>query len=112
MLFLKKEWKLILTRSNPLWIGLPQMMYMISYPLWAYQDTIGGSYRFSKICFPITSLQKKGVKFIWTSECEERFQEMKYLLTNAPMLKIADPNKELLVCTDSCKEGLGGFLMQ
>jgi hypothetical protein len=32
---------------------------------------------FSKIGFPITSLQKKGVKFIWTLECEERFQEMK-----------------------------------
>jgi hypothetical protein len=29
---------------------------------------------FSKICCSITSLQKKGVKFIWTSECEERFQ--------------------------------------
>jgi hypothetical protein len=25
---------------------------------------------FSKIGFPITSLQKKGVKFTWTSECE------------------------------------------
>jgi hypothetical protein len=32
---------------------------------------------FSKIGFPITSLQKKGVKFIWTSKCEEGFQEIK-----------------------------------
>jgi hypothetical protein len=38
---------------------------------------------FSNIAFLITSLQKKGAKFIWTSECEEIFQEMKYLLTNA-----------------------------
>jgi hypothetical protein len=67
---------------------------------------------FSKIGFPITFLQKKGFKFIWTSKCEERFQEMKYLLTNAPVLNIADPNKELLVCTNSCKEGLGGVFMQ
>jgi hypothetical protein len=78
---------------------------------------LAGYYRrfikgFSKIGFPITSLQKKGVKFIWTSECEERFQELKYLLTNAPVLKIADPNKDFLVCTDACKEGLGGVLMQ
>jgi hypothetical protein len=28
---------------------------------------------FSKIGFPITALQKKEVKFTWTSECEERF---------------------------------------
>jgi hypothetical protein len=67
---------------------------------------------FSKIGFPITSLQKKGVKFIWTSKCEERFQELKYLLTNAPALKIADPNKEFLVCTNACKKGLRGLLMQ
>jgi hypothetical protein len=66
----------------------------------------------SKIGFPITSLQKKGVKFIWTSECEERFQHLKYLLTNAPVLKIADPNKDFLVCIDVYKEGLGGVLMQ
>jgi hypothetical protein len=28
---------------------------------------------FSKIGYPITSLQKKGVKFLWIPECEERF---------------------------------------
>jgi hypothetical protein len=37
---------------------------------------------------------------------------MKYLLTNAPVLNIADLNKEFLVCTDACKEGLEGVLMQ
>jgi hypothetical protein len=46
---------------------------------------------FSKINFPITTLQKKGVKFLWTPKCEERFQTLKHLLTHAPMLKIADP---------------------
>jgi hypothetical protein len=67
---------------------------------------------FSKIGCPITYLHKKGVKFIWTSECEERFQQLKYLLTNAPMLNIAITNKDLLVCMDACKEGLGGAFMQ
>jgi hypothetical protein len=67
---------------------------------------------FSKIGFPITSLQKKGIEFIWTSECEERFQELKCLLTNVFVLKIADPNKDFIVCTDACKEGLGRVLMQ
>ena len=28
------------------------------------------------------------------------------------MLKIADPNNDFLVCTDACKEGLRGVLMQ
>jgi hypothetical protein len=37
---------------------------------------------------------------------------MKHLLTNAPVLKIADPNKDLLVCVDAWKEGLRGVLKQ
>jgi hypothetical protein len=67
---------------------------------------------FSKIVCPITVFQKKGIKFIWTSKCEEIFQELKYLLTHAPMLKITDPDNDFLMCTNACKEGLGGLLMQ
>jgi hypothetical protein len=59
---------------------------------------------FSKIGCPITSLQEKGVKFIWTSECEERFQQLEYLLTNAPVLKIAEP-KQRLPCLYRCLQG-------
>jgi hypothetical protein len=78
---------------------------------------LAGYYRrfikvFSKIGCPITSLQKKGAKFTWTQECEEIFQSLKHLLTHAPMLKIIDPENNFLMCTDSCKEGLGGVLMQ
>jgi hypothetical protein len=65
---------------------------------------------FSKIGHPITSLQKKGVKFVWSTKCEERFQQLKHLLTNAPILKIVDPTKDFTVCTDACKEGWVEFL--
>jgi hypothetical protein len=51
----------------------------------------------SKIAHPITSLQKKGVKFEWTSYCERSFQHLKHLLTSAPILKIVDPNEEFVV---------------
>jgi hypothetical protein len=74
-----------------------------------YQRFIKG---FSKIASPITSLQKKGVKFEWTSKCEERFQQLKDILTSAPILKIADLDEDFVVCTDACKEGLGGVLTQ
>jgi hypothetical protein len=67
---------------------------------------------FSKIGYPITALQKKGTQFLWTHKCEERFQTLKHLLTHAPVLKIVDPEDDFLVCTDACKEGLGGVLMQ
>jgi hypothetical protein len=78
---------------------------------------LAGYYRrfikgFSMIGSPITALQKKGTKFMWTQKCEERFQTLKHLLTHAPMLKIADPEVDFLVCTYACKEGFRGFLMQ
>jgi hypothetical protein len=78
---------------------------------------LAGYYRrfikgFSKFDYPITALQRKGVKFIWTPECEERFQSLKQLLTHAPMLKIANPDNDFLMCTNACKEGLRGVLMQ
>jgi hypothetical protein len=56
---------------------------------------------FSNIFHLITSLQIKRVKFVWSSDCEERFQQLKHLLTNAPILRIEDPDQDLLICTDA-----------
>jgi hypothetical protein len=67
---------------------------------------------FSKISHLITSLQKKGVKFQWSVDCEKSFQHLKKLLTNAPIIRIVDPNEDFIICTDACKEGLGGVLSQ
>jgi hypothetical protein len=66
-----------------------------------YQRFIKG---FSKIASPITSFQKKGVKFEWTSKCEESFQKFKRILTSAPILKIADPKKRF-GCVHRCMQG-------
>jgi hypothetical protein len=67
---------------------------------------------FSRIASPITSLQKKGVKFEWNSKCEEIFQQLKEILTSAPILNIANPNEYFVVCADACKEGLDGIVSQ
>jgi hypothetical protein len=76
---------------------------------------LAGYYRrfivgFSRISHPITSLQRKEKKFQWTKDCEKNFQQLKQLLTDAPILRIVDPNEDFMVCTDACKEGLGGVL--
>jgi hypothetical protein len=47
---------------------------------------------FSRIAHPITSLQRKEKKVHWTKECERSFQQLKQLLTSAPILSITDPN--------------------
>ena len=67
---------------------------------------------FSKVSHAITSLQKKGIKFERTLKCEESFKQLKDLVTSAPILKVADPEKYFVVCTDACRQGLGGVLMQ
>ena len=46
----------------------------------------------------ITPLQKKGIKFQWTPWCEESFHYLNRLLTSTPILKIVDPNEDLVVC--------------
>ena len=53
---------------------------------------------FSKVAHPITSFQRKNVKFVWFPKCEEIFKLLKKLLTNAPILHIVDPKKDFVVC--------------
>jgi hypothetical protein len=74
-----------------------------------YRRFIAG---FTKVSHLITSLQRKGVKFQWTIECENIFQKLKQLLTSAPILRIAYLNEDFMFFTDVCKEGIGGVLSQ
>ena len=67
---------------------------------------------FSKIAYPITSLQKKGTMFYWSQKCHDSFNKLRELLTSTPILKVADPDKDFTVCIDATKEGLGGVLTQ
>ena len=67
---------------------------------------------FSKIAYPITSLQNKGTKLKWSQRCQDSFNNMKELLTSTPILKVADPDKDFTVCVDASKEGIVGVLTQ
>eukprot|EP00253_Pinus_taeda_P029424 PITA_29424 len=67
---------------------------------------------FSKITKPITTLQRKGIRYEWTEECSKAFSELKRLLTSAPILRVPDMDKDFTVCTDASKHGLGAVLMQ
>ena len=74
--------------------NLRSFMGLVGY----YRRFIEG---FSKVAHAITSLQKKGIQFEWTVRCEESFQQLNNLLTSAPVLKVADPEKDFVVCTDA-----------
>ena len=78
---------------------------------------LAGYYRrfiegFSNISHSITSLQNKGIKFDWTFKCETSFQKLKEMLTSAPVLKILNPDKNFVVFTYACQQGIGGVLNQ
>jgi hypothetical protein len=49
---------------------------------------------------------------IQSLESEEQFQHLKNSFTSAPILKIVEPHEDFIVCTDACKEGLRGVLIQ
>ena len=66
----------------------------------------------SEYHFELKHIKGKENKFLWTTKFKEIFQNLKQLLTTAPILRIVDHNGDFIVCTDVRKEGLGGFLMK
>jgi hypothetical protein len=67
---------------------------------------------FSKIVKPITGLLKNDVKFDWSSNCNEAFEQLKVLLTTAPVLAQPDIEKPFDVYCDASGSGVGFVLMQ
>jgi hypothetical protein len=67
---------------------------------------------FSKIVNPITGLLKNYTMFDWSSKCNEAFEQLKVLLTNAPVLAQPDIEKPFDVYCDTSGSGLGCVLMQ
>ncbi|XP_039438442.1 uncharacterized protein K02A2.6-like isoform X2 [Culex pipiens pallens] len=58
------------------------------------------------------NLLQKNVKFEWSKNCDEAFNESKNCLLNAKLLTYYDPRKPLVVVTDASSYGLGGVLAQ
>jgi hypothetical protein len=78
---------------------------------------LAGYYRrfipdFSKIVKPIIGLLKNDTKFDWSSKCNEAFEQLKVLLTTAPVLAQPDIEKPFDVYCDASGSGLGCVLMQ
>jgi hypothetical protein len=78
---------------------------------------LAGYYRrfipdFSKIVKPIMGLLKNDTKFDWSSKCNEAFEQLKVLLTTAPVLAQPDIEKPFDVYCDASGSELGCVLMQ
>jgi hypothetical protein len=66
----------------------------------------------SRIAKPMTELLKKGVKFVWSKECDKAFHTLREHLTSAPVLTQPDVSKPSEVFCDASGTGLGCMLMQ
>ncbi|KAK1684628.1 hypothetical protein QYE76_045476 [Lolium multiflorum] len=78
---------------------------------------LAGFYRrfvpnFSTIAAPLNELTKKGVVFEWGATQDHAFDELKRLLTSAPLLALPDFNKQFEIECDASGIGIGGVLMQ
>jgi hypothetical protein len=67
---------------------------------------------FSTIATPLNELTKKGVSFVWGAAQDHAFDELKRLLTSAPLLALPDFSKQFEVECDASGIDIGGILMQ
>ena len=81
----------------------------------AFMGTAGYCRRFVKdfsIAAPLYELMKKGVRFVWTAECQKVFDELKRILTSEPVLALPNDKVTYVLNTDASDYGLGAVLSQ
>ena len=78
---------------------------------------LAGYYRrfvpnYSAIAQPLTDLLHKDKSYTWSPECEQALQELKRLLTEAPVLRSPDPDLKFTITTDASGYAIGAVLSQ
>jgi hypothetical protein len=113
MYYLPRGLRWIPAKSRIFWNGNPQPLYIKSEVSLDWLVTTVDSYQiFSKHVKPITSLLKNDTKFNWSLKCNEAFEQLKVLLTIAPVLAQPDIEKPFDVYCDTSGSGLGCVLIQ
>ena len=67
---------------------------------------------FADIAHPLYQCTEKSCNFHWTPETEQAFQNLKQLLTSAPVLGYPDPDGHLVLDTDASAHAIGAVLSQ
>eukprot|EP00960_Hanusia_phi_P075959 768490-Hanusia_phi.AAC.2 len=67
---------------------------------------------YAHLAAPLHQLLRKDVPFIWSTECDQAFTELKRRLTTSPVLSHFDPLRRTEIQTDASNTALGGTLLQ
>lgn len=67
---------------------------------------------FAKIAGPLTEKTSESVKFEWTGEMQEAFEELKNSLSSPPVLVYPSYDKPFIVSTDASNKAVGAVLSQ
>ncbi|RXN16535.1 dynein heavy chain axonemal [Labeo rohita] len=66
----------------------------------------------SDLSAPLRKLLEGDVAWHWETEQQRSFERLKSLVSNTPVLKYFDVNKEIMLSVDASAEGLGAVLLQ
>lgn len=66
----------------------------------------------SQLTYNMRNLTKNNIQFNWTSDHQNELDTLKTLITQKPILKIFNENKQITIQTDSSSKGMGYVLLQ
>ncbi|XP_067635455.1 uncharacterized protein [Eurosta solidaginis] len=69
-------------------------------------------HNFADLTYPITETLSTKKKFLWTSEAQQAMDQLKTILTTAPVLTNPDFDKKLYLHCDASNFGIGAILVQ
>ena len=67
---------------------------------------------FANISKSLHQLTEKGRRFVWTAECDSAFEQLKQMLTSAPILACPSGDGQFILDTDASDHGIGCVFSQ
>ena len=66
----------------------------------------------STLLHPLYELEKKGVNFEWSTNCQKAFEDVIRFITSSNVIAPFDPSKKSVLTTDASSYGIGAVLSQ
>lgn len=67
---------------------------------------------FAAVTAPLTNLLRKEAKWVWSDECQQVLDQVKSILSCAPVLQAPDFSRPFVLAVDACDVGVGAVLLQ